>query len=44
MSDFCDKCHDGDGGTVYPYHGVGPHICWPFGRRVSVKVAAEFPA
>lgn len=48
MSDFCDKCHDGDGGTVYPYHGVGPHICGvSMGKPVvghSVGVpAAEWP-
>lgn len=32
---FCEHCHDGYGGTVYPYYGVGPHICgWRMGKPV----------
>ena len=22
----CDECHNGDGGCVYPYYGLAPHI------------------
>lgn len=23
---YCDQCHDGDGGCVFPYYGLAPHI------------------
>ncbi len=34
MSDvFCELCHDGDGHSVFPHYGVGPHICgWRTGK------------
>lgn len=45
---FCDMCHDGDGDSVYPYYGVGPHICgYKMGKPVighSVGIpATEWP-
>lgn len=24
----CEHCTDGSGGTVYPYYGVAPHVCF----------------
>ena len=23
---YCDECHDGYGGCVYPYYGLAPHV------------------
>ena len=35
MPAHCEHCHDGYGGTVYPYYGVGPHVCgWRLGKPV----------
>lgn len=35
MAAHCEHCHDGHGGTVYPYYGVGPHVCgWRMGKPV----------
>ena len=25
INNFCDYCHDGDGGCIYPYYGLAPH-------------------
>ena len=32
---YCDECHDGEGHSIYPYYGVGPHVCgWRMGKPV----------
>jgi len=28
MNKYCDKCHNGEGDTIYPDYGVAPHECY----------------
>lgn len=35
VKNCCDECDDGNGNSIYPSYGVGPHICgWRMGKPV----------